>query len=137
MIRAVIDANIVVSAFIKPSSSAGQVLSNFRHGQFTLLYSYALLEEWVDVLARPKMMKRYGVTREQVELLLEVIYAQAQAVWPVRRVAVCRDPADDKVLEAALAGDANFIVSGDDDLLLMKTFERIKIVNISTFLSLV
>ena len=53
---------------------------------------------------------------------------------PERRVETCRDPADNMVLEAAVAGDADYIVTGDEDLLMLRSFEDIPIVGPAEFL---
>ena len=55
---------------------------------------------------------------------------------PIRAVRACRDPKDDKVLEIAVAGQADVIVTSDDDLLVLHSFEEIPIVGPAEFLSL-
>jgi predicted nucleic acid-binding protein len=57
-----------------------------------------------------------------------------EQVRPSRRVKICRDPDDDRVIEAALEGRADFIVSGDDDLIVLVSVENIQIVSPSEFL---
>ncbi len=56
-------------------------------------------------------------------------------VKPTRQIKICRDPKDDMFIEAALAGDASCVVTGDDDLLTLKKFETVRFVIPRTFLA--
>lgn len=134
--RAVLDTNVFVSAVIRPGSRLGRVLDLFRGGAFTLLYSASLLAELRDVLGRAWVRERYNVTDEDVEALMGLLDERGEEVSPARRIAVCRDPEDDQVLEAAVAGRADVVVSGDADLLVHDPFERIRIVRPSEFLAM-
>lgn len=132
--RAVVDTNILVRAMIKPRGTVGPVLGWLRDGKYPLLSSEPLLEELVDVLARPRIRDKYGLGGGDVEAVLLLIALRGEVVVPPRRVTVCRDPKDNKVLEAALAGGADLIVSGDD-LLVLSPFEQIPIVGPARFLA--
>jgi len=132
--RVVVDTNVVISAIIRPQGRTGQVLAHLRHGRYTLLTSQAALEELVDVLMRPRIRDRYGLTADDVESLLALMLLRAELVVPHRSLAVCRDPKDDKFLEIAIAGAADLIVSGDKDLLTLHPFEGIPIVTPAEFL---
>lgn len=74
-----------------------------------------MLGEFVSVIRRPRIQRKYGLTNEEIDL-------------------VCRDPEDNMVLEAAVAGSADVIVSGDEDLFVLNPFESIPIVGPSAFL---
>lgn len=132
--RAVVDTGILVRALIKPQGSVGPVLARLRSGDYTLLYSEPLLEELVDVLGRPRIRQKYHLTADDVAVVLALIRLRGQPVFPGRRIAVCRDP-DDRVLEAAVAGGADAIVTGDEDLLALNPFEGIPIVTPAAFLA--
>ena len=134
--RAVVDTNILVRALIKPQGSVGPVLRRLRDGAYRLLYSESLLAELVDVLSRPRIRNKYGIGRDDVATVLTLIELRGELVMPRRRITVCRDPKDDQVLEAAIAGRADIIVSGDDDLLVLHPFESIPIVIPSIFLAM-
>jgi uncharacterized protein len=132
--RAVVDTNILVRALIKPQGSVGPILLRLRHGEYTVLYTQALLEELVDVLNRPRIRRKYQLTGEDIETAVTLILLRGEAVMPERRIAACRDPKDDKFLEAAVAGQADVIVSGDEDLLVLHPFEGIPIIAPADFL---
>jgi putative PIN family toxin of toxin-antitoxin system len=114
----------------------GPVLLRLREGEYTLQYSEAMLEELIDVLSRPRIRDKYHLTHEDVETVLLVILLRGELVVSERHIAVCRDPRDDKFLEIAQAGEADVIVSADQDLLVLSPFEGIPIVGPAEFLSL-
>lgn len=132
--RAVVDTNFLVSALIRPQGRVGVVLWHLRQGIYTLLYTQPLLEELVDVLSRPRIRDKYGLDEEDVKTVLALILLRGEAVAPERAILACRDPRDDKFLEAAVAGRADAIVSGDEDLLVLHPFEGIPILSPAAFL---
>ncbi len=134
--RAVVDTNILVRALIKPQGTVGPVLRRLRDGAYRLLYAESLLAELVDVLGRPRIRNKYGITSDDVATVLTLIDLRGELVMPQRRITVCRDPKDNQVLEAAIAGRADVIVSGDDDLLVLNPFEGIPIVRPADFLAM-
>jgi len=134
LIRAVIDTNIIIRAVIKPQGTVGPVLRLLRNGDYILLYSDPLLTELADVLNRPRIRDKYGLSTEDIETVLALILLRGEAVTIIRRIEVCRDPKDNMILEAAVAGGADWIVSGDDDLLTIREFEGIPVVVPAEFL---
>ncbi len=132
--RVVVDTNVLVSALIRPSGKVGAVLNRLRQGNYTLLYAPVLLEELVDVLARPRFREKYGVTEDVVKTLLALLMLRGETVFSHKTLSVCRDPQDNKFLEVALAGQADAIVSGDADLLALHPFEDIPIISPAEFL---
>jgi len=132
--RVVIDTNILVRALIRPRGSVGPLLLRLRSGHFTLLYTQSLLEELVDVLSRPHLRNKYGVTEDDVKTVVALLLLRGEAVSVSQSLTVCRDPKDDKFLETAMAGRADVIVSGDEDLLVLDPFEGIPIVSPAEFL---
>lgn len=98
------------------------------------MLTHALLEELRDVLARPYFAARMDAQRRTA---IPVTLARiAHFVHPAESLRVCRDANDDKFLEAAVAGNAAFIVSGDKDLLALDRFRGIRIVTPADFLAL-
>lgn len=135
MTRAVVDTNILVRAVIKPLGTVGPVLRRLRDGDYVLLYSEPILTELVDVLNRPPIREKYGLAPEDIGTVIALLLLRGEAVVPKRRITICRDPKDNMFLEAAAAGSADFIVSGDDDLLDLEAFEGIPIVKPFEFLA--
>jgi putative PIN family toxin of toxin-antitoxin system len=132
--RAVVDTNILIRAVIRPRGTVGLVLLRLRQGEYILLHSRSLLEELVDVLNRPRIRDKYRLTDQDIQTVLGVILLRGEAVTATERTAACRDPKDDKFLEVAVAGKADVIVSGDEDLLTLHPYAGIPIVAPSAFL---
>ncbi len=124
--RAVIDTNILIRALIKPHGTVGPVLHRLRNGEYTLIYSEPLLDELLAKLALPRIRNKYAIDDETITALIALLALRGELVIPRRKVRVCRDPKDDMVIEAALAGAAEVIVTGDDDLLTLHAFEGIR-----------
>jgi putative PIN family toxin of toxin-antitoxin system len=132
--RVVVDTNILIRAVIRPHGTVGPVLLRLRQGEYTLLYSRPLLEELVDVLNRPRIRQKYHLTDQDIQTVAGLILLRGEGVTPAERITACRDPKDDKFLEVAVAGEADVIVSGDEDLLTLHPYAGIPIVPSRAFL---
>ena len=129
--RVVIDTNVLVSAFFWSQSIPAKVLLKATD-QSTLLFSIPTLAELIRVLERPKFHRyiKPVPSRDFVSVLLQ----DAEMVEINTSIQACRDPRDDIFLEAAVNGNADFIISGDEDLLEMHPFKGVKIMNPTEFL---
>ena len=136
MIRVVVDTNVYVSGLIKRNGPPGRVLAAQRGGQFDLVTSPALLAELEMVLRRPHILKLIHASVAEVLDFVDQLRVASIVVTPDIAVTVSRDPDDDRVLEAAQAGHADFIVSGDRDLLDLREFVGIPILTPTGFLIL-
>lgn len=114
--RAVVDTNIWVSAIISPKGAPARVLQAYRDSRFTLVTSDNLLDELRDVLNRPRIANKYGIRADDVDTLINVMRAGSVLVRTTGTVRVCRDPDDDESIEVAIVGEADAVVSRDDDL---------------------
>jgi len=131
MKKAVVDTNLFVSALL--GSSTNQALYRaFRERRFTLILSTDLLTELAEVLTRPQLHLPSG----EISELLRLIGQEAEIVRVTHRVKDCRDPKDNIVLESALAGKADAIVTGDKDLLALHPYRGISILLSSSFIKL-
>jgi len=134
--RAVIDTNILVRVMLKPEGSLLPVVDLLRQDRYLYLYSRDTLAEVVEVLERPRMVHKYRITPDKVDVLRDLLVIHGEEVRPTSSVEVCRDPKDDKFLEVALHGKADVLVTGDDDLLVLDPFEGIRIVKPREFLEM-
>ena len=132
--RAVVDTGVFVSALIRRSGTTGAVLQALRDGRFTAIYTTDILMEIADVLGRDKFRIKYHIIAEDVYALIHLIRLRGELVIPAREVHACQDPKDDKFLAAAIAGEADCLVSGDSDLLKMISFNGIPILRPAEFL---
>jgi uncharacterized protein len=130
-LRVVLDTNILVSAFVFPGGVPEAVFRLAVEEQIDVISSRPLLAEFGRVL-REKFEWEPSRVAEAVAQVAET----ATVVHPHERVRVVKeDPADDHVLEAAAAGEAEAIVSGDLDLLRLRTWRGIRIQKAAVFLS--
>lgn len=127
--RVVLDSNVLVSALLFSRSIPADCLRKILD-RGTLIVSEEILAEYSEVLARPKLDKY--VSRFVRDQLLERIAVKAELVLRVEHLSVCRDPKDNKFLEAAKAGNADCIVTGDSDLLALDSFEGVRILDPSS-----
>jgi uncharacterized protein len=133
--RAVVDTGVLVSALLRRQGIPGEILHDLRDKRFTLIYSTPIIIEIIDVLGRDPFRSKYHIQPEDVTALINLIRLRGELVIPERVVRVCRDPKDDKFLEAAITGKVEVIVSGDSDLLVLNPFEGIHILRPSEFLA--
>lgn len=131
--RCVFDANIVVSALLFKDSVPGRAFFLALDHE-VILVSLATVEELIEVLSRRKF-DRY-LTVEEREEFLESLLVEAEFVEVLEEAKVCRDPKDDKFLNLAASGGASCIVTGDDDLLILRTYRDAQILRPGDFLEL-
>jgi putative PIN family toxin of toxin-antitoxin system len=130
-LRVVFDTNILVSAFVFPGGVPEAVFRMAVEEQIDVISSRPLLAEFGRVL-REKFEWEPSRVAEAVAQVVETV----TVVHPHERVRVVKeDPADDRVLEAAAAGEAEAIVSGDLDLLRLRSWRGIRILKAAVFLS--
>jgi putative PIN family toxin of toxin-antitoxin system len=136
-VRAVLDANVVVSALIRPEGPPGQILVRLlRDSAFELIASTATLDEVRRSLRYPKVRRYFRLPEEELDLWVDALGAIAVVVeGKVSHRVVRADPADDIYIAAATDGLADYIVSGDRHLLDLAEHEGIRIVTPRMFLT--
>ena len=133
--RGVVDTGVLVSALIRPQGTIGDVLRALRDARFIAIYSTPMVVEIIDVLSRPKFRAKYHVQSDDMTALVNLLRLRGELVIPEREIMACRDLKDNKFLEAALAGEADAILTGADDLLVLHPFEGIDILRPVEFLA--
>jgi putative PIN family toxin of toxin-antitoxin system len=132
--RVVLDTNVLISAALRPEGSPRAVLSVVRAENGVLLFSNETFDELRSRLLRPKFDVYVG--REARAVYLAQLEAVSEWVSIAGAKLGCRDPDDDKLLETALMGEANCLITGDRDLLEMSSFHDIPILAPGGFLDL-
>ena len=125
--RLVIDTNVLLSGLLWHGAPR-RLIEAARNGTVVLISSPTLLQELEEVINRSKFAAIFArIERKPDAVLNEVQLMVEMVLAPPLRKPVCRDPDDDAVLALALAADADLIVSGDEDLLVLKVFQEIPI----------
>lgn len=133
-IRAVVDNNLFVSIALRPGATLRQVLEHWEQGHFLLLTSEPIRIELLAVLDR---FWRQGRLPNDPSPLLETLAGRAEITAGADLASgVCRDPDDDKFLSCAVEGRADYLVTGDDDLLALGDYRGIRIVTPRQFIQL-
>jgi len=132
--KAVLDTNVLISSTISTGVPHEVVVAGLE-GEYRLVVSVETLAEFRETLL--KYPDRFRMDEEEVQREVETIRYFAEFVEPEEAVtAVDDDPDDDKFLEAAVAGDVDYLVSGDTHLLDLGSFRDIRIVDPRTFYEL-
>ena len=138
VLRAVLDANVFISADIRPEGTPGQIIQSFlRDSSFELVLTEAIIDEVLEALAYPKVRK---ATRSKIApaLWFEDLVVLSQLVGDdVEIPRLSTDPDDDKYIACAIEGRATFVVTGDPDLLDVRQHEDVRIVTPRSFLDLI
>ncbi len=135
--KVVLDTNVFISAFLSADSPPDRIVRAWRRGDFELITSAPLLYELTTVLARPHIATRLGWTPEERAFTIAALREAATTVLPTKTIdAIPSDPSDNRILEAAVTAQADYIVSGDQDLLNLQEFQGIQIVTPARFLAI-
>lgn len=135
MIKVVLDTNIMVSAFLAKHGKPAKLVRDAP--SIELLTSQQILDELARVLNYPRIRKKYPATDEEIADYIARLRIRSTLVTPkVTLAGITADPADDMFVECALAGEADYIVTGDPHLLDLEEYKGTRIVTPARFLSL-
>jgi putative PIN family toxin of toxin-antitoxin system len=138
VIRAVLDTNVLVGAFLRPGGYSDRILRAALDGRFRLILSQTILEEAGRVLHYPRLQRRYPATESQIDRYLSALVSLAELTpGNLEVTAVPDDPKDDMVIAAAVEGLAEYIVSGDLHLKALVSYQGVKVVAPTKFLHMV
>ncbi|MBF0540306.1 MAG: putative toxin-antitoxin system toxin component, PIN family [Nitrospirae bacterium] len=129
--RFVIDTNVLISSLLFKDSKPREVVDKILE-EGSIIVSVDTIMELVDVLNRPKF-DRYLPVNKRINFLAsyikKTIYIEIK-----ERITICRDPKDNKILELSVSGNADCIICGDNDLLILSPFRNIPILTPDEFL---
>ena len=127
--RVVLDTNVFISAVL--GGRLGVIIDEWKAGKFTLIITDSIAREYLDVINRPK----FKIPQNEIVATTDYLLQTAEFVTPQEEIhVIVADLTDNKFLEAAVAGKVNFIVSGDNHLLELKSFSEIPIVTAREFI---
>jgi hypothetical protein len=127
--RIIIDTNLWIHFLItKQYAFLDNLLEN---GKVRLIFSHELMTEFVEVVKRPKLKKYFE--EDDLRQMLELIDQYADIITVTSDVKVCRDENDNFLLSLALDSKANYLITGDNDLLVINQFMDTRIITISQY----
>ncbi len=133
-LRVVLDTQVLLrGAVARTESLTSKIYDAWREGRFTLLLSEPIAAEIEEVLLRPEVLQKLHLNPLEALALVTLVRRRALFVSPVTPIRQSRDPSDDKFLECAVAGEADYIVSADADLLSLREIQRIPVLDVPTF----
>lgn len=138
MLRAVFDTVIFVRALLDSHSLAGRLI--FEHLEdYQLILSPEVIEEILEVLGRREIIERFHLRntnypKAMARLIKSMNRAEIIQIGQIQPIS--RDPNDDKFLATAKMGKCEYLVTEDEDLLVLKEYKGIEIINTSTFIDI-
>ena len=133
----VLDSNVIISALLSPKGAPVDIISRWEAGELDVVTSAPLIAELKRALQYGRIRKQLKRPRKMVTALVNRLEAVATVVGPAPSLDVIEeDPADNRVLECALAGQAAYIVTGDAHLLNLKTYQGIVILSPGGYVAL-
>jgi len=131
--RVVLDTSVLISALLF-KGELSRLVVGWQMGAFIPIISKETFEELEAVLGYPK----FRLSNEEKRLILRKEILPFFEVMEVREKVkgICRDPADDKFISCAVSAEADFIITGDKDLMAVKRYRSVKIVSASDFLKM-
>ncbi len=128
--KIVLDTNIFIYFLI--SNSFHKLDKKLKNNDIKLLFSEELLSEFLQVVSRPKFKKYFS--DKDITNLLNDLHNYADLIEVYSQVNVCRDKKDNFLLALCVDGKADFLITGDQDLLDLKKFKKTSIIKISDYL---
>ncbi len=125
--RVVFDTNIFISAFVFPGGQGQEALERIAEGVDHLLISKPLLHELLKVLGR-----KFSREREELSRVAVFLADLGEMIHPRSKVRILDDEADNRILECAIAGHAEVIVTGDRAMLKHRCYRNIEIISLKS-----
>jgi putative PIN family toxin of toxin-antitoxin system len=128
--KIILDTNLWISFLIsKKFNSIDKLIEN---NKITLIFSDELISEFIEVVNRPKFEKYFS--KNDIEKILDYFDQYGKLVKVKSDIKICRDEKDNFLLNLSIDSKADYLITGDNDLLVLKKIERTKIMNFTDFL---
>ena len=135
--RVVLDTNVVISNILSPLGPSARVIQRWREQVFEVLISEAMLAEYRKILGYNRLRVLHHLSDERIDEFIDGFRQHGTSIDVTIRLDIIKeDPDDNRVLECAIEGSADYIVSGDKDILRLKEYEGIVILPPAAFLLL-
>ena len=122
--RIILDTNLWISFLI--SKKFKEIDNLVQTKDFKLIFSNESIEEFIEVVERPKFKKFFS--KKDIEKLLDIFDQYAELIKVKSKMNICRDPKDNFLLNLAVDGKADYLITGDKDLLVLEKVEKTQII---------
>jgi putative PIN family toxin of toxin-antitoxin system len=122
--KIILDTNLWISFLI--SKNFLEIDNLVQAENITLIFSNESLEEFIEVVERPKFKKFFS--KKDIEKLLDIFDQYAELIKVKSKIDICRDPKDNFLLNLAVDGKVDYLVTGDKDLLILKKIKKTEII---------
>lgn len=133
-IRAVVDTNVVLSGFLSHKGNPSRIIDAWARKAFVPIVSLPLKKEYLAVLKYDRIQRHLGNRLKETFKTLKSLLKIAEIVYSKETISLFKDPYDDMLIEAAISGEADFIVSGDKGVLEIKQYKTVKILTAVEFI---
>lgn len=132
VLRVILDTNLWISFLI---SKRFQGIDNLiEQGIVRLIFSNELIEEFIEVVSRPKFKKYFSFN--DIERIFSLFEEYGELVKVTSNINICRDKKDNFLLNLSIDSTCDFLITGDNDLLILKKIKNTKIVSIAEFMKI-
>lgn len=125
----VFDTNIFISALVISGSQAEKAISRIIEGGDTLIISRAIIDEVLSVLS-----SKFSRDREAISHVAVYLSDLGEVVSPTKGIRILKDEPDNRILECALSGKVDAIVTGDKEMLNLREHQGVKIISLKAYL---
>ena len=135
--RIVLDTNVYISSLISDKGNAAKIVRWWLEGEFDVLVTQPIIDEILRVTGYERIQKKYAKVRENRLEYAALISDQAVWIEPVEKLDIIfADESDNRYVECAVAGHAQYIITGDEHLLKLGAYEGIMILKPAAFVML-
>ena len=135
--RVVLDANVYVSSLLTQRGNAKQIMDLFEAGEFDLIVSEPILAEVERVLGYSHIAKIHRKGEDEIKAYVEHLQETAELVAPTITLDASPDETDNRYIECAVEGKADYLVTGDKKHLLpLNEYEGVHILSPASFLAI-
>ena len=128
--KIILDTNLWISFLIsKKFKSIDNLIENKK---ITLIFSDELISEFIEVVNRPKFEKYFS--KNDIEKILDYFDQYGKLIEVKSEIKICRDEKDNFLLNLSIDSKADYLITGDNDLLVLEKIERTKIMNFTDFI---
>lgn len=136
MITAVFDSSVLIAAFLTPQGLSRSLIQRAQVGKFILCISQEIVVETRQkLISSKKLRERYRYTDEEVAYFINGLRRLSMLVRDLPAIKVVRDSSDDFIMATAIKAEAVYLVTRDEDMLVLGQHENIQIINPEQFLS--